>query len=291
VDVSGAKHSDLYVSNHQGGTTVEKTKDYTIFQTITGNRDVNPKHVEDLIQAIKRKNLLQYFPVLLNEYMQIIDGQHREAACEELEIEVPYVVVPGLTLDDVMSINTNSKSWTMIDFVEAYIKKGNKAYQELLDFSQHHDVSMSISASLLHGPVSASATSLSMNRLIKEGKFVVRQREWADMMLSQIHDLQPFADFLIKKDRDFIRALSLANHSPNFEFAKFTAKLQIYSQRILAKAVTRYYLIEIEELYNKGNHIYIDIYASSRGGARMKDDTDKIDEAIQQLSKQSVKEK
>ena len=60
---------------------VIETTDYDIFKGIVGNRKVEKKHVEMLTGAIDRNNLLNVRPIIVNEEMMVIDGQHRlEAA-------------------------------------------------------------------------------------------------------------------------------------------------------------------------------------------------------------------
>lgn len=60
---------------------IYKTKDYTSFRAIVSNREVNKAHVKKLAASIRKKNLLYIRPVIVNDRMEIIDGQHRVAAC------------------------------------------------------------------------------------------------------------------------------------------------------------------------------------------------------------------
>lgn len=61
-----------------------KTKDYDSFLVITSNREVNKAHVKKLAQSIRRRNLLFLRPVICTPAMEVIDGQHRIAACQLL---------------------------------------------------------------------------------------------------------------------------------------------------------------------------------------------------------------
>lgn len=110
---------------------IKKTKDYEIFKSITSNRDINRLHVKKLSQSIKERNLLWAKPPLVNERMEIIDGQHRLEACMLVKADFYYVVAKGLTKDDMAILNTNQKNWTGADFINFYTIEKKKDYQEL----------------------------------------------------------------------------------------------------------------------------------------------------------------
>lgn len=105
------------------------TKDYSSFRSIVSNREVNKGHVKKLAQSIRKKNLLFIRPVIVNDRMEIIDGQHRVAACEMLGEQVHYIKV-NLTKEDIAVLNTAQKNWTMMDFINFYAIEGRKEYRE-----------------------------------------------------------------------------------------------------------------------------------------------------------------
>lgn len=105
------------------------TKDYSSFRSIVSNREVNKSHVKKLAQSIRKKNLLFIRPVIVNDRMEIIDGQHRVAACELLGEQVHYIKV-NLTKEDIAVLNTAQKNWTMMDFINFYAIEGRKEYRE-----------------------------------------------------------------------------------------------------------------------------------------------------------------
>jgi len=79
---------------------VYKTNDLSIFNQIKGNRPPNPQHVRRLCDSIKTHGILQN-PIIVNENMDIIDGQHRLLAAKESESSVYYIVVDGYSLEEV----------------------------------------------------------------------------------------------------------------------------------------------------------------------------------------------
>jgi len=127
--------------------TIKSTRDYSLFKSIKGNRDLNKSHVRRL-QLIfgDRPQKLQWVPILVNENHEVIDGQHRLEAAKKLEIPVYYRVIKGLTLEDCQALNSNSKMWTPTDYARAFCENGVDSYCKYLEFKKkwylNHDVVM-----------------------------------------------------------------------------------------------------------------------------------------------------
>ena len=62
---------------------VMKTNDYSMFTKIDGNRQIDKKNVNNLIESMKEKLLV--CPIIVNEDNQIIDGQNRLEALKDLD--------------------------------------------------------------------------------------------------------------------------------------------------------------------------------------------------------------
>ena len=86
-------------------TKIYTTKDYSIFGYILGNRDIVQNHVLNLAKLIKEIDL--EVPIIVNEKMEVCDGQHesvqRGRAAEEGQGLCRQQVLPagrGLHLAD-----------------------------------------------------------------------------------------------------------------------------------------------------------------------------------------------
>lgn len=247
---------------------LQKTEDFTIFKNVLGNREINERHVRDLTDAIRRKNLLEYYPLLVNEDKEVIDGQHRLLAAANAGVPVYYTEVPGLQLDDVMSINTHSKRWGIQDFVDSYITLGNHHYEVLNSFAKNHHLSVGASAQLLAGNYNRSNVvgGGTIGSMIKNGSFEVLAQVQAERIARALDDIQPYANFNVKIDRNFIQALRLLDRNPVFDMEKLMSKLQIHGDRKIERRVNpRYYLLQLEEIYNfKASTGRVELYASSQ---------------------------
>ena len=60
---------------------IYETRDYKAFSFITGNRNINKSHLEKLRKSMME--MLIPIPIVVNEKLQIIDGQHRYMICKE----------------------------------------------------------------------------------------------------------------------------------------------------------------------------------------------------------------
>ena len=71
-----------------------KTTEYTMFKFIKGNRPINYTHVGNLVNSIKEKDLAM--PIIVDQDMNVVDGQHRLKAYEILSKPVTYIVKKDL---------------------------------------------------------------------------------------------------------------------------------------------------------------------------------------------------
>ena len=113
------------------------------------NREVNHSHLQKI-----KKQLINYFeampPITINVLTNhIIDGQHRYKAYKELvesgelpmdsKIKVMFVEIPiEEEKQAIIDANTNSKNWTLDDYIKSYAKSGIRSYVELEEWCKAH---------------------------------------------------------------------------------------------------------------------------------------------------------
>lgn len=117
---------------------VFSTDEYDKFMFFPCNRAVNLKHVEDLKDKM---NIYGYIgsPITVNEYMYVVDGQHRLCACKDNGIPVKYVIEKGLTEEHIAVLNNTQKSWPTKEYVYHYAKRGNENYYRLKQLMDSFD--------------------------------------------------------------------------------------------------------------------------------------------------------
>lgn len=107
-----------------------KTQNYSAFKKIIGNRELSERNIKNIIKNIK-ENGLKPTIVIVNDKMEVIDGQHRIEALKRLNLPVFYQVHPGLTLEDCVAMNTSGVNWKAEDYIDSYAEMGNEHYVNL----------------------------------------------------------------------------------------------------------------------------------------------------------------
>lgn len=240
-----------------------RTKDYTMFKTIGGNRDVRSRQVNKLIKAIEKKNLLKHHPILVNEGMFVIDGQHRLQAAQALGADIHYEIVNGLTLKDVMSLNSNTSTWKLRDFINSYMRLDNPHYAELDEFVTDYGLNTLPSAALLTGAgVTGGGSHLS--EAIREGNFKVTDRDRAHRVADVVVALAEHSTDLLQKDREFIRAINILIDNEGFDSDRLLETLKTSGWKIIKQFDYKRYILHIEELYNyKKSTRAVPLYSTS----------------------------
>lgn len=113
---------------------VYQTKDLSSFKVSEENREVSDPHLSRLVKAIKKKNLLADFPILVTQDMTIIDGQHRYLAASELELPIYYRIATATEWADVGFANAAVKKWSLDDYLRYWCVKKVPAYLRLQEF-------------------------------------------------------------------------------------------------------------------------------------------------------------
>ncbi|RYD56982.1 MAG: ParB/RepB/Spo0J family partition protein [Sphingobacteriales bacterium] len=226
---------------NKGG--VMSTKDYALFQIISGNRKIDKKHVEKLKASIKDNDLFN--PILVNEDYQIIDGQHRFTALHQLGMPIKYMVVPGYGIKQVQLLNTHSKNWSVDDYMECYISQGIKDYQTYKEFRQSYGFTHQQTLEILGA---GKIGDKNYSRVFREGQFKIGDLNKAVDTFQKINALGKHYDGY--KRRGFVSAIVACLKNKKFDFEVFESKLVYQSRKLAGCASTEQYLAVIEEVYN-----------------------------------------
>ena len=128
---------------------IHSTTDYNQFKYIKCNREVVESHVKTLSDQIAKKDF--QIPIIVNEKMEVCEGQHRLEAYRLLGVPVTYIIKEGLEIQDIREMNSTSRKWTMNEYMESHVKLNNKEYEILKWFHQTYEFSISDCISMLNG--------------------------------------------------------------------------------------------------------------------------------------------
>lgn len=116
--------------NRESKTKIYETDDYAMFKTLDGNRAIKDHRVDKIVQSIMNVGYITS-PILVNEKMEVIDGQGRLAALERLRRPVQYMVHEGISIEECRQMNIHQSNWTDYDYVQSYAIRGSEDYQRL----------------------------------------------------------------------------------------------------------------------------------------------------------------
>lgn len=238
---------------NESSTKILWTKNYGLFSFIHGNRDLNVAKINKLIKDVENGlDLFKYCPILVNEDMHIIDGQHRFVVCQKLKRNVYYIIVPNFTLRDIARLNNNQNRWKMRDFLNCYADAGkNKADYQMLDkFIAKYGITVSMGISALYsGTVHANGTDY-LN-IFRDGEFEVRFLDEATEILNVALEYEPYNDYC--RNREFIATLQKLLKNGKFSHKAMLEKLEVNKLTIEKRANVKEYLAHMEELFNFKN--------------------------------------
>ena len=130
--------------------TVYSTTDYDSFAKLEGNRDVLENRKNLIKASIEERGWIRN-PIVVNEKMQIIDGQGRFEALKELGLPIEYVISMGATIDDCIALNIKQKNWAYRDYVSCYAQMGNPNYVRLQELTSKHNKIPEVIVHILSG--------------------------------------------------------------------------------------------------------------------------------------------
>lgn len=226
---------------------IQSTKDYSLFKYILANREVSIPHVNRLVKAIRKNNLLHLNPIIVNNDMEILDGQHRIAAAELLNVEIFYQVDEKVSKKDLSDLNSVKKNWSTMDYINFWGVEKAAGFDELSKFlSIYPNLPPSTALMLLSGDGSRD-----MNNL-KNGIIDISNLTEATHIADVVKKFRNIIDFAY--DRNFILSIARVIKSGKYDQAIMDKRLEYQSRSLVKCATVRQYIEMLEEIYNKGSH-------------------------------------
>ena len=148
------------------------TSDYSQFKRLKGNRDIMEARKAKLVKSIEAIGAMEV-PILVNEKMEVIDGQGRLEALKTLDLPVPYIVQEGIGLKECQRMNIGQSNWKLKDYILSYAEIGDNSYAYLLNlYDKFNYMQISTVAAIAKNAVSANA------RAIRQGTFSLTEDEY-----------------------------------------------------------------------------------------------------------------
>ena len=166
---------------------IQSTMDYSIFKLLGFNRKIRLAHVKRLEESLRTKNMLSSNPILVNENMEVIDGQHRLKAAMNLSLEVFYCVLKNSEAHDIILLNSVKESWSTADYVNYHANQGNLNYLKFQRFAEKSGVALEVLKSAVFG------SSTKINHEFKQGKILFGEKEETEVVV-RIHQMNQIVE-------------------------------------------------------------------------------------------------
>ena len=170
------------------------TYDYSIFKFIECNRNVS--HIKKLKESIQSIDLTMHYPIIVNDNMEIVDGQHRFEVCKLLGKPIYYEYINSKDyIKGMQNLNVASRVWRQEDYLHFYRKLANKDYINFERFMNTNGFKLS-NALLIFGDAKINAQSFKSGKL---KDFSANTQKTVDFLLSvkgllpkDLWDFRPF---------------------------------------------------------------------------------------------------
>lgn len=159
------------------GNIYEET-DYSKFKKLSDNRDVLSGRLSKLMASFSVKQILN--PIIVNEKMQIIDGQGRYETLKKMGKPIQYIVADGANSDDCKRMNRYNTKWSALDFAKSYAASGNQNYVNLLKACSLSTYSISRVVRLANH---STTTASNGEGIIESGKLIFNEEDITKVMI------------------------------------------------------------------------------------------------------------
>ena len=228
---------------------IQSTKNYRLFTRHSNeNRPLDLRKHKKLLESMKLYGFLESFPIVCTRdgdgNLIVKDGQHRLAIAETLGLPVHWV---DEKVDfDVAVVNSTAKVWALRDYAQKHAANGIKAYQEGLDFSEQHGLSVGLAFALLAGTISFN----NCQEQFIDGVFKVKDRAWAESVAGIYGPLVTMAPAI--KNARLIEACMAVCRVPEFDPKRLLANTERCREKLIAYSTKDAYLDMLETIYNFG---------------------------------------
>ena len=200
---------------------INVTRDYEQFKLLKGNRAVTSQRKEKIKNSILEVGYVTS-PILVNENMEIIDGQGRFEVLKELNMPIEYIVHPGISLKECIAMNVNQTSWKLQDYIKSYADAGVPDYVRLQDLIDSYPMNKNISliANSING-----ATRFSTH-IILDGEYKLDEETYlkAKSNLGDIMEIY-LENKHIKGIAQIISGMIICKFLPNINYERLKTKM------------------------------------------------------------------
>lgn len=253
--------------------SVYETEDYSMFKELENNRDVTRLRAEKLIASFSEKEILN--PIVVNEQMEIVDGQGRLEALKSLGRPIKFIVAPGANIEDCRRMNEYNTKWTTMNFVVSFASSGNENYKRLLEVREKTKLPFSLILRLVNqgeginverdGKVMYRYNKINTGVLI----FTDDDKEKAIHIYNLANEIKNALQLSCRINDAFYTAVKVMVEFDGYDHERMLRKCRAYKHKFQQMANLENALKEFSSCYNSGqstkSRLYFEDYMRTRG--------------------------
>lgn len=221
---------------------VLKTSNYQTFTFMKGNRNVNQMNLRRIVESMKTRCL--FSPILVNDNMEIVDGQHRFLAQRELKLPIYYINVGGYSVEEVRILNSNATNWKKLDYLDGYVQMGLTPYVQFKSLmTDFPDFGIKALLSI----VSVNTHSHSM-KWFESGTMVIKDFAYSKIVAQKLMDFKEHFDKF--HNPSFCIAIMQCLKVKGYDHDKMISRLKRRPNQIVAQTNAKNYITLLEDIYN-----------------------------------------
>lgn len=228
---------------------VRVTNKYEMFKKLEGNRATSQTRVEKIKKSIEKVGYITS-PILVNQNMEIIDGQGRFEALKQMQLPVEYIVQEGIGFKECVAMNVHQTNWTAIDYINSYADKGVQSYIYIRDLMEKYKIK---NVSIIS--VATISTSKFWEANLREGNIVITEEQYKKAIekLDYVKEIREKGN--IKRLALFIKGIMFCLDIEGIDKKRLKEKcLEALEYRKLPPIPTiEEVMMFIEEIYNKNS--------------------------------------
>lgn len=238
---------------------IYSTREYGFFCRLEGNREVLYPRKKKIIESVRQRGQIRN-PIIVNEKMEVIDGQGRLEAFKTLELPVDFIINEGLDYEDCIAMNIYQDGWKLIDYISCHAERGIEQYKELLQLIQVFSKSFKTSVILY----ALNSKQYNNHKLIKEGRFECTHDEftYAQKKLSYLMTFIPIFTSLKGHNEYYYMALAYCYSDEEVDNDRLYEKMVYFQATLIPVTTITQALEQIEKIYN--NHIRSKVYIKAK---------------------------
>lgn len=229
-----------------------KTYEYEVFKRVLGNRDTEECHSMKLANMLTKK---QYeIPILVNENLEVIDGEHRLMAirwlAEHMDIKLPvyFNVQCGTTGEDAMILNlVGSRNWKLKDYVVSEVLKGNKECELFMTMLKKYN--LGLPTNMVH--VIAFVKGVVPSKITKQIKDkTLRIADSCATLVNVLEEISLFNNFSGYTSTKFLKAVLMLMKCDKYNHSQMISKWNRLGTEFKKQKNDIEYLNALVDVYN-----------------------------------------